>query len=248
MSLSNKLWVVSPEVIKGITIHSPCCHTWVSHLWDVAISRIPVFCVKWTLSADQPYQANCTIAVQSQTWWPVWDPQLEDELCGPMGLLDVMAARASKGQPELHTRTQRLKEKSCTCSFLSLQSTFAAPHVSLYRHSFISLGTNGNSERRGYLSKIMADVWPSWVFQAQSFPLQKCLLLHTPAIPLIGIVNLEVDLEVWIDLHTIWSRTLERKCTGEEVERLNRRRIWKALNIVIKNLGFIQYTIRNNDV
>lgn len=118
MSLGNALRVVSPEVIKGITIHSPCCHSWVSHLWDVAISRIPVFCVKWTLSADQAYQCNCTIAVQSQTWWPVWDPQREDELCVPMILLGVMAARASKGQPELHTRTQRCNEKSCTCSFL----------------------------------------------------------------------------------------------------------------------------------
>lgn len=34
---------------------------------------------------------------------------------------------------------------------------------------------------------------------------------------------------------------------GEEVERLNRRRIWKVLNIVIKNLCFIKYIIRNND-
>lgn len=191
MSLSNTLRVVSPEVIKGITIHSPCCHSWVSHLWDVAVSRILVFCVKWPLSADQSYQCNCTI-VQSQTWWPVWDPQLEDELSVPMGLLAVMAACASKGQPELDTCMQSCNEKSCMCDFLAL-----AKHVRMlpcYSSSLYPMGVytitalspteRTKIQRWGYLPKIMADVWPSW--KAQSFLLQKCLLLHTPAIPLPG--------------------------------------------------------------
>lgn len=42
-------------------------------------------------------------------------------------------------------------------------------------------------QRRGYFPKIMANVQPSWVFWAQSFLLQKCLLLHTAAVALIGI-------------------------------------------------------------
>lgn len=156
MSLSNTLRVVSPEVIKGITIHSPCCHSWVSHLGDVAISRIPVFCVKWTLSADQPYQGNCTIAMQSQTWWPVWDPELENELCGSMELLGVMAARASKGQPELHTRTQRRNEKSCMCSFLSLQSTFAC-----------SLGIHPRCTPWEFIPSQLHLPWNEWKFREE---------------------------------------------------------------------------------
>lgn len=182
----------------------------------------------------------------STSGWAVW----------ANGIAKCHSSPSNKRTTRTATHTQRCNEKSCTCSFLSLQSMFscslafvlAVSHGSLYHHISISHRTNGNSERRGYLSKIMADVWPSWVFQAQSSPLQKCLLLHTPAIPLIGISGSRS----WpwgMDrlAHGNMIKGFGKEMHGEEVERLNRRRIWKALNIVIKNLCFIKYIIRNND-